>query len=110
MPGVGGTSPGLVKTDQEKMAKGGAESTSPSEHPSGHVPGSLGLWTLFFLGQDNQYSKEVPARAIIRQDPECTQAQERDTLSLSSEEYSGAVCSSTDFLGKSPSTVVWPGG
>lgn len=30
---VGGTSPGLVKTDQEKMAKGGAEATSPSEHP-----------------------------------------------------------------------------
>ena len=25
---VGGTSPGLVKTDQEKMAKGEAESTS----------------------------------------------------------------------------------
>lgn len=30
---VGGTSPGPVKTDQEKMAQGGAESTSPSEHP-----------------------------------------------------------------------------
>lgn len=37
---LGGTSPGLVKTDQEEMAKGGAESTSPSGHP-GHVPGSL---------------------------------------------------------------------
>ena len=63
-----------------------------------------------FLGQDNQYSKEVPARALIKARSWMTQAEERTPLSLSSEEQNGGVCSGTDFLGKSLSTVVQPGG
>lgn len=64
-----------------------------------------------FLGQDNQYSKEVPARALIKARSWMTQAEERTPLSLSSEEQNGGGgCSGTDFLGKSLSTMVQPGG